>query len=374
MGVQVRDFVGDAAVEVGEEPILAGRADQHILDAVVDDAPSYDLSVSDGSLGDGPSTVTIGTFTNVNDAPTISANSLSISEGGTLVLGSTNITTTDPDNTASQLTYTASSITGSPFQLAATGATITSFTQAQINSGAVRFVHDGGLAAPSYSLSVSDGTVSSTASTVTIGTFTPLTQGVRVINGTLYIIGTDGRDHVNLKFDENNDELKVDVTLNQGGGDNIKLTIENASSIRRIVAYLCDGDDHYLGGDLAISQFVFGGAGDDHIQGGRGNDVLVGGSGNDHIHGGDGMDILIGGTGKDKLHGGRGNDLLIGGSTQNQDYLASLDAALADWVNGDWALALVDLGAIIDDGDEDDLKGEEGLDMLFGGVGDKVKQ
>ena len=76
---------------------------------------------------------------------------------------------------------------------------------------------------------------------------------------------------------------------------------------------------------------------------------------------------------KDKLQGGRGNDLLIGGSTENQDDLASLDAALADWVNGDWALALFDLGDIIDDDEEDDLKGEEGLDMLFGGFGDKVK-
>ena len=72
--------------------------------------------------------------------------------------------------------------------------------------------------------------------------------------------------------------------------------------------------------------------------------------------------------GKGKLQGGRDNDLLIEGTIENQDDLASLDAALADWSSGDWALALFDLGDINDD-DEDDLKAEEGLDMLFGGFG-----
>jgi hypothetical protein len=37
------------------------------------------------------------------------------------------------------------------------------------------------------------------------------------------------------------------------------------------------------------------------------------------------------------------------------------------------AAALVDLGAITDDGDKDDLKGEQGFDELIDGVGDKLK-
>ena len=102
--------------------------------------------------------------------------------------------------------------------------------------------------------------------------------------------------------------------------------------------------------------------------------MLVGGSGKDDIQGVDGLDILIGGIGKDKLQGGRDEDLLIGGFAANQDHLASLDAALADWVNGDLAAALLDLGLLADDGDKDDLKGEQGLDKLIGGAGDKLKQ
>ena len=44
--------------------------------------------------------------------------------------------------------------------VAAPGVAITSFTQAQVTSGAVQFVHDGGEAAPSYDVSVSDGSLS----------------------------------------------------------------------------------------------------------------------------------------------------------------------------------------------------------------------
>lgn len=287
-------------------------------------------------------------------------------------------------------------------------------------------------------------------------------QGVGLVDGTLYIIGTDGRDHVDLKFNEKKDQLKVDVKLNQagsdggsdGGGDHIKQTFA-ISEIDRIVAYLCGGDDHYIGGsdggsdggvDAAISQFVFGGAGNDHIHGsqavdmidggegndriygrrgddvivdlagnnrihggsgndtittgdgdddidgnqgddiihaghgrnkvdgGHGNDIVVGGAGNDCIEGDQGNDLLIGGTGRDRMEGGHGNDLIVASSAANDNDLAALQAALAHWTSGDLVAALVDLGAITDDLDKDDLEGEQGLDELIGGIGDKLKQ
>ena len=149
-------------------------------------APSYSLIVRDGSLSSGSSTVTIGTFTNVNDAPTISANSLSVSEGSSVVLSISNINAIDPDNTPAQLTYTASSISGGQFELVATpSVAITSFTQAQINSGAVRFVHDGGETAPSYSLIVNDGSLNSGSSTVTLGTFTNVNDAPTISTNSL---------------------------------------------------------------------------------------------------------------------------------------------------------------------------------------------
>jgi hypothetical protein len=137
-----------------------------------------------------------------------------------------------------------------------------------------------------------------------------------------------------------------------GGRDRINQTI-TASSINRIVAYLRDGDDN--------------------IQGGRGNDVLIGGPGQDDIKGGSGADILIGGTGKDNLQGGKGNDLIIGGSTANENNLAALDQALAEWTSGGLNSALSLFGTIVDDNEKDDLFGEEGDDYLHFGNGDKRK-
>lgn len=125
-----------------------------------------------GNVTTDSATATI-TVTTSNNAPVISTNTLSISEGGTVVLSNSQILATDSDNTAAQLTYTASSITGGRFELVASpGAAITSFTQAQINAGAVQFVHDGSEAAPSYQLTVSDGSLSHGPSTVTISSFT----------------------------------------------------------------------------------------------------------------------------------------------------------------------------------------------------------
>ncbi|MEH2285853.1 DUF4347 domain-containing protein, partial [Nostoc sp.] len=150
-------------------------------------APSYSLSVSDGSLSSASSTGVIG-FTNVNDAPTISTNSLNISEGGSVVLSSSNLNATDPDNTPVQLTYTATGISGGQFELVANaGVAITSFTQAQINSGAVSFVQNGSETAPSYTLSVSDGSLSSPSSTVAIGTFTKVNDAPTISTNSLNI-------------------------------------------------------------------------------------------------------------------------------------------------------------------------------------------
>jgi Ca2+-binding RTX toxin-like protein len=73
------------------------------------------------------------------------------------------------------------------------------------------------------------------------------------------------------------------------------------------------------GGDDA----VFGGAGDDSVDTGHGQDflsgeagrdLLAGGSGNDTLHGGDGRDTLLGMTGHDLLDGGDARDSVVGGS------------------------------------------------------------
>ncbi|MFK8014013.1 MAG: cadherin-like domain-containing protein [Gammaproteobacteria bacterium] len=134
-------------------------------------SPTYSVSVSDGSLTDGPEAATI-TFTNVNDAPVIGNNSLTISEGGTVVLDGSNLSALDAETAAGSLQFAVSSVTNGQFELVANaGVAITSFTQAQIASGAIQFVHDGTENAPTYSVSVSDGSLTDGPEAATI-TFT----------------------------------------------------------------------------------------------------------------------------------------------------------------------------------------------------------
>ncbi|MBD1883508.1 calcium-binding protein [Microcoleus vaginatus] len=68
-----------------------------------------------------------------------------------------------------------------------------------------------------------------------------------------------------------------------------------------------NGDD-FLYGDSSNATDSLGGAGDDTLNAGAGNDALLGGFGKDYLIGGDGNDSLGGGPGADTLIGGSGND------------------------------------------------------------------
>ncbi len=116
----------------------------------------------------------------VNDAPVITSNVLNIVEGGTVVLSNTDLSVADVEQSAAQLTFTISNVTHGQFEWAAVpGAAITSFTQADIDAGLVVFVHDASDMAPSYDVSVSDGTTTTGPQAATI-TFTPVDEGINV--------------------------------------------------------------------------------------------------------------------------------------------------------------------------------------------------
>jgi len=121
-------------------------------------APAYTLEVADGDGGTATSTVVVD-FTAIDDAPDFQTNSLTILEAGTVVLGDGNLLTTDEETLdPASLTYTVDSVVNGQFELvSAPGVAITEFTQAQISAGAVQFVHSGSEGAPTYSLTVTDG-------------------------------------------------------------------------------------------------------------------------------------------------------------------------------------------------------------------------
>ncbi len=116
----------------------------------------------------------------VNDAPVITTNTLNLLEGETVVLGSANLNVSDAEQTAAQLIYTISNIVHGQFEWAAApGTAITSFTQTDIDAGLVVFVHDASDFAPSYDVSVSDGTTSVGPQAAVIN-FTPVDEGINV--------------------------------------------------------------------------------------------------------------------------------------------------------------------------------------------------
>ncbi|MEZ6061457.1 MAG: PKD domain-containing protein [Planctomycetaceae bacterium] len=257
---------------------------------------------------------------------------------------------------------------------------------------------------------VDDGDLSSAPESVS-----SVVTGVGVVDGTLYIIGTNDDDNVKLRVNERKDELKIDAKFGRtrdhhgcrdrgshgrrhgrsnDGSDRIRMTLV-ASEIERVVAFLCDGDDTYDGGsnddgdrggcggsqpvaDINIRQIVFGGDGDDRLSGGRWNDALFGGAGDDDVNGEKGHDILVGGDGRDRLNGGRGDDLLIGGRVDNdfQDVsvIDDIDAAMTEWAGGNLADAMQFLGTVVDDDERDHLFGGHGDDSLIGGSRDRLRQ
>ncbi|MBD2360363.1 DUF4347 domain-containing protein [Anabaena minutissima FACHB-250] len=91
--------------------------------------------------------------------PRLVTKTLTIKEGETITLSSSNFNATDVDtnNDPSKITYTISNPEKGVFKNKNTAATLTQFTQQDINNGIVQFVHDGGEVAPSLSISITDG-------------------------------------------------------------------------------------------------------------------------------------------------------------------------------------------------------------------------
>ncbi|XP_041756313.2 chondroitin sulfate proteoglycan 4 [Coregonus clupeaformis] len=98
----------------------------------------------------------------VNDQPPVlktKAPSLSVVQGDTVALGPENLNVEDLDNPSEDIQYTVISKPNNGY-LALGGSlneSVVSFTQAQINSGKVYFVHDGSHASGVFYFSVSDG-------------------------------------------------------------------------------------------------------------------------------------------------------------------------------------------------------------------------
>ena len=147
---------GTAIVAFTQAQVAAGQV--VFVDDGDETAPSYDVQVNDGSATDGPVAATID-FTHENDIPTLGNYSLTIDEGQTVTITPANLSATDVDNNDPTLRFQVTNVTGGDFEFGANaGIRINTFTQDEVAAGDIRFVHDGNESAPSFDVSVDDGT------------------------------------------------------------------------------------------------------------------------------------------------------------------------------------------------------------------------
>lgn len=154
-----------------------------------------------------------------------------------------------------------------------------------------------------------------------------------LIGDTLVVTGSNNSDNITVLR-----QGQQIVVL--GGGAPQRYTLAQIAAIS--VDARGGNDRVFIDPSLSINATILGGAGNDILFGGGGNDNIDGGIGNDLIFGMAGNDTLLGGDGNDNLYGGNGNDTLKGGAGK-------------DWLFGE-------LG-------DDDLDGEADDDWLFGGLG-----
>ena len=197
-----------------------------------------------------------------------------------------------------------------------------------------------------------------------------VTTGVGLVDGVLYVVGTEGDDKVDVKL--KGSDGGPDQVINVKGifdkkGTKEKFDVDYAAGdVQSIVILLCGGDDDanvhqgIIVNGVAIDALIDGGEGDDKLKGGSGNDTILGGSGKDDLKGYDGNDLIDGGSGDDKLQGGKGSDILLGGDGDD-DLKAGSDGGT------DGAADTV--GDILSGGaGNDKLKGSKGMDILIGGL------
>jgi hypothetical protein len=196
----------------------------------------------------------------------------------------------------------------------------------------------------------------------------------------LVVGGTTGSDMIRLSPATGG---QIEVIINGVGQGTFAPT-------GRIIVYGQAGDDDIkLAGSISNDAWIYGGAGNDELMGGSGDNVLFGEDGDDTLIGSIGRNLIVGGAGSDRLQGRPGEDIVVGGTTVWDNNETALLAIMAEWssaadyqtridhlrgttaggLNGSYVL---DSTTVVDDGNVDRMFGSGGLDWFFTGIGDEI--
>ncbi|QEH35607.1 Bifunctional hemolysin/adenylate cyclase precursor [Aquisphaera giovannonii] len=214
------------------------------------------------------------------------------------------------------------------------------------------------------------------------------------------LFGGDGNDTLvggigddSLSGDGNNDSLTGDGndSLDGGDGDDTltggKVLSGGAGKDVLSGGTMLDGGDgdDVLTGSATASSTLVGGAGNDRITAGSGNDLIwgddtvAGPAGNDTILAGGGNDVIVGGGGANSIDAGDGNDLVYAGQKLADDPSAIPANTIVggtgnDTIYGGAGADRIDAGIGLDyvraNGGNDTVLGGDGNDTILGGDGD----
>ena len=137
--------------------------------------------------GDGVADILIGAYGHANFTgrtyvlfgdipPVLLQNRLTLQQGSTLPLNSTFLSAYDLNHDNSTLMFIPSNVTHGEFELVSQpGVALSNFTQTQLLSGSIQFVHDGSSVAPSYNMTVRSAGIAWTGPSTANITFIPAT-------------------------------------------------------------------------------------------------------------------------------------------------------------------------------------------------------
>ena len=355
-------------------------------DADYNGSDTISYTISDDGTTDGvadpltdSSTVAV-TVTPVNDVPTATSQTVTVTEDGSVSL---TLSGDDLETVEANMTYTVTSLPSGGILRDSGGNAVEvgdNFT------GPPALTYEKGAAcqgegSTSFDFTVTDrgdpdndpGDRAKTSgpAIVTVNTVQAVADGAVTVDtaGVVRIGGTSVDDVILVT--QTADGQNLQVTINGIVDDTTPM-----AGLTEVRAWGRAGNDYIELIDLALTSMLHGGDDDDELIGARGSDLIFGSLGNDKMTGASGNDVLIGGAGTDRIVGSAGHDILIAGRVACSFTERAFWEALADWAHGredDEGIAADVLDeTLITDEDYDMLTGSSGADLFIVDSGDKI--